>query len=100
MSGAHPIKGDGVKLVHKVLEWIVPLANLAYQPLKNFGLFSQFLISKIFQLQSIKKAQFDHLQIVFALVAAEEEVAVVESALVVQLPPISSKLLTIGAPAG
>ena len=99
MISAHPIKGDGVELVHKVLEWIVPLANLAYQPLKNFGLLSQFLISKNLSTW-IQKTQFHHLQIVFALVAAEEEVAIVEATLVVQLSPFSLILLTIRAPAG
>ena len=95
---AHPIKRDAVKLVHKVLEWIVPLAHLSNEPLKNFRLLSQLLIVHK-SVNPEEDSEFDHLQIFFALVAAEEEVAVVEATLVVQLPPFSPKLLTIRAPA-
>ena len=46
-----------------------------------------------------KKTQFDHLKILLALVATEEEAAIVEATLVIQLPPFSSKPLTVAASA-
>ena len=85
-------------MVHKVLEWIVPLAHLSNEPLKNFRLLSQLLVVHK-SVNPEEDSEFDHLQVFFALVAAEEEVAVVEATLVVQLPPFSPKLLTIRAPA-
>ena len=51
------------------------------------------------KIQFEAKRQFHHLQVFFACVAAEEEVAIVETALVVHLPPISLIALTIRAPA-
>ena len=44
---------------------------------------------------NLEGTQSHHLQIVFALVAAKEEVAIVEATLVVQLSSFSLVLLTI-----